>query len=138
MESFEKIRNHQLLTEVFGYFPSFHDAEVFRIMLDRGDKGAGEQSLEALIHVFEMTPEVDESGHYRLKNHVLVLFRFSKIVNLKLTDFNYQNVLQSLKIVTLSDRERDKVKFKVVLAGIFGVSASFHCDSVSIESVEAL
>src|SRR5207342_3689993 len=132
----EKIKNAQLLTSVFGYFPSFHDALVFRITLDRGERGDCDPSLEALIHVFEGTREIDESGHYRLKNHVLVLFRFSKIVNLQLADFNQQNVLQRLEIIHLSDRERDKVKFKVVFAGIFGVTASFHCHSVSIESVE--
>jgi hypothetical protein len=136
MEVQDKIKNANLLIDIFGRFPSFHDAEVFRITLDRGDKGGFDPSLEALIHVFEGTSEIDESGHYRLKNHVLVLFRFSKIVNLKLADFNQQNVLQHLEISKLSDRERDKVKFRVVFAGIFGVTASFHCHSVSIESVE--
>lgn len=80
--------------------------------------------------------EVDESGYRQWRTDVLVLFRFSKIVNLSLADFNQQNVLAYLEIVNLSDREQDKVKFKIVLAGIFGVTAKFHCNSVSIESVE--
>jgi hypothetical protein len=80
--------------------------------------------------------EIDESGRYELKNHVLVLFRFSRIINLKLADFNQQNVLRALEIINLSNREHDKVKFKVRFAGIFGVTASFHCDAVSIKSVE--
>jgi hypothetical protein len=80
MEVQTKIENAHLLTSVFGYFPSFHDALVFRITLDRGDNF--DPCLEALIHVFEGTREINESGHYRLMNHVLVLFRFSKIVNL--------------------------------------------------------
>ena len=136
MESLVKIQNANLLIDVFGRFPSFHDAEVLRITLDRGDRTDLNPSLEALIHVFEVTPEVDDNGRYQLKNHVLVLFRFSKIVNLQLTDFNQQNVLWDLEIIHLSDRERDKVKFKVVFRSSFGVSASFHCEAVSIESVE--
>jgi hypothetical protein len=136
MEVQDKIKNAHLLTSIFGYFPSFHDAMVFRMTLDRGDRGDFDPSLEALIHVFEGTREINESGHYRLKNHVLVLFRFSKIVDLKLADFNQQNALQHLEITNLSDRDRDKVKFKIVFDGIFGVTASFHCHSVSIESVE--
>jgi hypothetical protein len=136
MESLEKIKNSNLLIDVFHRFPSFHDAEVLRIALDRGERSGFDPSLEALVHVFEGTGEVDENGRYRLKNHVLVLFRFSKIVNLQLTDFNQQNVLWNLEIINLSDRERDKVKFKVVFRSSFGVSASFHCEAVSIESVE--
>ena len=136
MGNIDNIKNANLLTEVFGRFPSFHDAEVHHISLDRGERNYLDPSLRVLIHVFERTPEVDENGHYRLKNHVLVWFRFSRIVNLELADFNQQNVLQDLQIINLSNRERDKVKFKIVFHGIFGVSARFHCDSVSIESVE--
>ncbi len=136
MESLEKIKNSNLLIDVFGRFPSFHDAEVLRITLDRGDRRDFYPSLEALIHVFEVTREVDESGRYQLKNHVLVLFRFSKIVNLELKDFFLQNVLWDLEIINLSDRERDKVTFKVVFRASVGLSASFHCDAVSIESVQ--
>lgn len=136
METLDKIKNVNLLIDVFGHFPSFHDAEVLRIALDRGDREYFDPSLQALIHLFEMSREVDESGRYQLKNHVLVLFRFSKVVDLQLREFNHQNVLQNLEIIALSDRERDKVKFKVVFAGIFGLTAVFHCDAVSIESVE--
>jgi hypothetical protein len=135
MEIQDAIKNGKLLTDVFGRFPSFHDAEVLRIKLDRGDRSEFDPFLEALIHVFEVTAEVDESGRYRLKNHVLVLFRFSEIINLHLNDFG-QNVLWDLEIIHLSNREHDKVKFKVVFRGIGGLSARFHCDAVSIESVE--
>jgi Asp-tRNA(Asn)/Glu-tRNA(Gln) amidotransferase C subunit len=134
MES--KIQNSHLLTGIFGRWPSFHDAEVLRITLDRGESGSFEPSLEAVIHVFEMTSEVDDKGYYLLKNHVAVCFRFREIVNLSLEGFNQQNVLQHLAIDHLSDREQDKVKFKVVFEGIFGVEAEFHCESISIESVE--
>lgn len=136
MDNLARIKNADLLTDVFGRFPTFHDAEVLRVTLDRGDRSDFGPSLEALIHVFEQTSDVDESGRYVLKNHVLVLFRFSKIVDLQLKDFNQQNVLWNLEINQLSDREPDKVKFKVVFRSSFGVSASFHCEAVSIESVE--
>ena len=131
-----KIQNSHLLTDIFGRWPSFHDAEVLSITLDRGEKNNFEPSLTAAIYVFEMTSQVDNEGRYVLRNHTLVRFRFYKIVNLSLTDFNQQNVLQHLDIEHLSDRERDKVKFKITFSGIFGVKAEFHCDSVSIESVE--
>lgn len=122
--------------DIFGRWPSFHDAEVLNIALDRGDRGTFGPSLEAAVHVFEGTSQVDDEGRYVLKNHVLVRMRFSRIVNLTLADFNHQNVLGSLEIEHLSDRAHDKVKFAVRVSGIFGVNAKFHCDSISIEWVE--
>lgn len=137
MEIESKIQNCHLLTDIFGRLPSFHDAEVLSINLSRGKSAYSPESiLEATIHVFEMTSEINERGEYVLRNHVLVKFLFSKIVNLNLTDFNHQNVLNSLQIVHLSDKEEHKVKFRVIFEGIFGVKAKFHCSSVSVESVE--
>ena len=131
-----KIENSHLLTDIFGRWPCFHDAEVLSIALDRGERGAYGPSLEAAVRLYEGTSEVDNEGRYVLKNHVVVRLRFSQILNLALADFNNQNVLGSLVIEHLSDRERDLVKFSVVFESIFGVKAKLHCDSVRIESVE--
>ena len=60
-----KIQNSHLLTDVFGRWPSFHDAEVTRIVLDRDET----PYLEATIHVFEMTSQI-EHGAYVLKTHI--------------------------------------------------------------------
>ena len=129
------IQNEHLLTDVFGRFPSFHDAEVISISLNRHGRDSYAE-LEALVHVFEMTNQVDEEGRYVLQHHSLAKFRFSRIINLELADFNQQNVLAYLEITKTSDRDNDKVKFRVLFRGIHGVTASFHCEAVSIESVE--
>lgn len=130
-----EIRNEHLLTDVFGRFPSFHDAEVVSISLNRHGLDSFAE-LEALVHVFEMTNQIDEEGRYVLQHHSLVKFKFSRIINLELADFNQQNVLAYLEITKPSDRDRDKVKFRVYFRGIHGVTARFHCEAVSIESVE--
>jgi len=64
-----RIDNARALTDVFGRWPSFHDAEIHRIRLDRGI--AGPPSLEADVNVFEITSDVTPSGYYALKNHTL-------------------------------------------------------------------
>ena len=59
--------NSSALESIFGRWPSFHDAEMLRVVLDRsGDEGP---TLEAVIRVFEMTSDVDPKGYYVLKNH---------------------------------------------------------------------
>ena len=131
-----KIQNSHLLTDIFGRWPSFHDAEVLRILLDRDETKLFSTSLEAKIHVFEMTPEIDERKSYVLKNHVAVTIRFIEIYNLSMNDFNHQNVLQGLNIDDISDRRLERIKFEVSFEGIFGVSAKLQCNSISVVSVE--
>jgi hypothetical protein len=131
-----KIQNSHLLTDIFGKWPSFHDSEVLRIILDRDGARPFAPYLQATIHLFEMTSQIDERSSYVLKNHVAATFRFIEIYELKLDDFNQQNVLQGLSILDISERQLDRIKFEVTFDGIFGVSAKFQCNSINIESVE--
>ena len=131
-----KIQNSTLLIDIFERWPSFHDAEVLRITLDRGESQSLGPYLQATIHVFEMTSQIDERGRYVLKNHVAVTLRFSEISELSLEGFHQQNVLQGLYIADVSDRQLERIKFEVSFEGIFGVTAKFQCNSISVESVE--
>ncbi len=136
MIDLRKIQNSHLLTDVFGKFPSFHDAEVHQFNLVRGETRSFNPTLFALIHVFQMTSEVDEKNRYVLKNHVLVEFRFSKISDLEIAGFNHQNVSQFLKMTEVSDAEEGNTEFEVLFEGIFGVSVKFICEAISVESVK--
>ena len=57
----------------FGYWPTFHDAEVLSITLDRL---AG---CRVAIHAFESTPEVDSSGCYVHAKHAVVTFHLEAL-----------------------------------------------------------
>ena len=127
------IDNVQLLEDVFGRFPSFHDSEVLRIVLSR-ESGSVLPTLEAQIHVFEMTAEIRD-GKYDLRNHTLVTFRFLEIDGLTLDGFNSQNVLNGLTIKDISDQQLEWIKFEVSFDGIYGVDARFKCRAVEIASV---
>ena len=94
MDAFERIMGYTRLVDVFGYWPSFHDAEVVSIRLDRhGDAGP---VLEALVHAFEMTRDVDAGGYFVLRHHVLVHLRFHEVVAPVLYGFNPQNMLYGI------------------------------------------
>ena len=90
------IENEQLLTDRFGCWPSFHDAEVVRARFER--KGADAPFMEVAIHVFKMTSDVDAKGHYVLKTHTLVTIRFCEIDLEEFNGWNHQNSLWSLVI----------------------------------------
>lgn len=128
------VENEEALTNIFGRFPSFHDAEVISILLERD--GENSPSLEAKIHVFEMTNEVDVNGHYVLANHTLVTFRFTHISLEYLRWFNHQNVLQVIDIVEIKPEENDGCNFEVRMPSSYGCEASFRCSGVAMVRVE--
>jgi hypothetical protein len=131
------IENSEALTKVFGTWPSFHDAEVVSVVLDRqGQEEYGGPTVDLVVHVFEMTSEVDNKGYYVLRHHTLVRFRFFQVVELFLEGFNHQNALFALDITDISGRQMELVRFSVKLHSSFGVGAEFECRAVCVISAE--
>ncbi len=129
-----EIQNRQALISIFGGWPSFHDAEVFWILLDRG--GEEGPALTAKIHVFEGTKEVSERGYYVSKNHTLATLRFGGVELEYLENFNDQNVLFSLDIADLDPEESEGRCFEVVMSASYGCSAEFRCRTIEVTAVE--
>ncbi len=125
-----QIGNAELVTSIFGQWPTFHDAEVLRFSLNR--KGASGAEIVAAVHVFEMTSAVDQQGYYVLKDHTLVTMRFSGVSELKLSDFNEQNVLFELHI----SHEESGSLFHVNFENSYDLDANFHCKKVEVISAE--
>ena len=137
MEAHQNIGNHESLTSVFGRWPSFHDAEVIWLRFDRRATSLGDApTVEALIHTFEMTSEVNAAGFYVLRNHVLVHLRFSRVMQPILENFNYQNALLGLRITDIMNRQMEDINFEVNLDAAFGVDAYFQCQRIEVVDVE--
>lgn len=131
MEIKDQIKNVHLLADIFGHFPSFHDAEVLKIILERSRK-IQERSLTAVIHVFEMKNKTDSSGRYVLDEHTEVTIKFDEIAGLKLYGFNHQNVINELAIKPFSPHGSDGPKFQVEFQYCHGVSGEFRCRTITI------
>src|SRR5919206_4373683 len=91
-----EIERANLLTALFGHWPSFHDAEVLSMRL--AARGDGAPSLEVEFEVAEMSPETDDRGYYRDRCRARVHVRFSDLRRVQLHGFLYQNVLTTLQI----------------------------------------
>ena len=127
-----EIHNKELLSSRFGgHWPSFHDAEIISMRLER----AGEDTpyLEVDIHVFEMTKEIDAKGYYVLKNHTRVTFRFCEISLEHLKWFNHQNVLSDL-IIQESNRTDKEHPIEVVMPSSYGCEVKLECERIKIVS----
>ena len=75
MEAPTFLRNYQALLDHFGYWPSFHDANVMSYTGPSSER----QTVELALHTWEMTSEVDAKGYCVLQKHVLVTFGFAGV-----------------------------------------------------------
>lgn len=127
----EFIENAEMVTAIFGKWPSFHDAEVVSILLNR--EGADGPFLEATIHVSQMTSDIDEKGHFRSIHHTLVTLRFTHILLVGLKWFNGQNVLSNLYIEPLTNGDsEERGAFNILFGSSYGVEAEFNCDRIVV------
>ena len=129
-----EIREAHRLTDIFGRWPSFHDAEVLRVRLDHAaDLGA---SIEADIHLFEMTSEVDQRGYFVLRHHTLATLRFDGLVGLDLHWFDTQNVIAGLTIEKVHEPEQPELIWRVELDSSVGLEASFDCAAITVTDAQ--
>jgi Immunity protein 50 len=112
----------------FGYWPSFHDAEVLSITLDRSHPS------RIVVHTWNRTDEVDARGYFVLDKHAIVTFVLEDflldrqgITNTQIDGFNAQNVVSSLTV-------RKTVEgYDLILYGIYGVNASISAKRLRVE-----
>jgi len=131
------IAGSEKLTQIFGQWPSFHDAEVIDVNLWRGrvhpDKGLWEfPVLTVKVHLWKMTREVDSKGYFICENHTLCTLVFREVADLSMTGFNHQNAIFDLEI---ERKERDRppsLYFAVRFDPSFGIDSSFECLQIEV------
>jgi len=121
------IRNHEALLNVFGYWPSFHDANVLAYV----GPTATRQTVDLGLHTSEMTSEVDAKGYFVLREHVLVTFRFSNVHDSALERFDSGNILFATNI----SHDSDAPSLRVELDSVMDLSGSFAARSAEVLSV---
>lgn len=102
----------------FGYWPSFHDAEILEVHLDRADA--------SWIKVHAWTSGM-VNGHYKSDHHAIVTFTFEGVRNLELSDFSPQNVIFGLEVEKSADR------FRLTLTPCYGMAGFIESDRIRVE-----
>jgi hypothetical protein len=137
----EHIEGAEKITRTFGYWPSFHDAEIINFHLWRGDVDPERKTyifpaLTLLIHVWELTNEVNPNGYLVCRHHTLATLRFHTVFqDIQMSGFNSQNAIFGLHIERKERSDGPSPYFEVNLAPAHGISASFTC--MRVEVVEA-
>jgi hypothetical protein len=139
MKPYEFIQEYEKVLKIFGQWPSFHDGEVHRVVLDRTrqfESGWYYPSVELLIRGWTMTSEVTEAGNYKLKHDSLVHLLFEQVYDLELAGLNHQNVLSSLELELLNEAQPEGPILSVELSYCFGLFGNFKTRKASVISVK--
>ena len=131
MTVLEQITGADRLKSRFGGWPSFHDAEVVRLVLDR--RGANGPTAELVVHAWLVTDKVDPRGYHVLEKHTLVRFLFERITSIELSEFNHQSVLFGLGIA--AEVVEGEPAFRVTLDPSYGLGGSLVCGRVVVADV---
>jgi len=127
------VEHSERVTRIFGYWPSFHDAEVMDVHLWRGnvDPESARSVFPVLtvkLHLWELTNETDLRGFLVLRHHTIATLRFHDVEdNIQLTGFNQQNVIFELTIERRQRSDGPSPFLVVEFISSFGMGAIFHC-----------
>jgi hypothetical protein len=138
MQPYEFIEGFEEVIARFGLWPSFHDGEVHRIVLDRMARslsGLYIPSVEIYLRGWIMGPEVTDKGFYELHNDSVVHFLFEDIFDFELEGFNQQNVLSSLNLSLIDDPKDDGQALHIELEHCYLFFAEFSARKAKILSV---
>jgi hypothetical protein len=126
-----QIINRELLEERFGSWPSFHDAEVYAVRLDSGQRSTGRPSLELDIHVFDAEGKGSEGG-WKYVRHTVATFLFDGVEVVELGGFGHQNVLDDLLFEDLGPGFVSASRIGVSLPSNNGLGGAFRCETVTV------
>ncbi len=121
LEAKDEIEGVAALVKWFGQWPSFHDAEILSLELNR------DQASRLRIRTFDKTDQIDSQGFYILRKHVIVTFWLEGIADLHLDGFSSQNV-----IAGLSFRQTDP-GYEITLEDCHGLSGRLLAAKAKLE-----
>jgi hypothetical protein len=144
------IKNSYKITDIFGYWPSFQDAEIqeLRLSVAGGEPwaaGSEAPAMEMAIHVFDIMNDVSPQGQVLSTKHTLVRLRFGNVEGLQLSNFWYQNCISELEFGIepvrppqgRSTAETPRPNLLLVnIHSSVGLSGKFKCQSAEVLSTE--
>lgn len=116
----QNVPGAQDLVTWFGDWPSFHDAEVLSIHLNR--------CSASIVRIFTWLKanEINDRGYFGATKHVLVTFVLEGIQTVQLDDFNHQNVISGLSL------DKTEAGYRLILHPCFGAQGVLDAEQIRI------
>lgn len=126
------ILNSEEVKAIYGYWPSFHDAEILSIKFTRGSPTKERVAAVSIELNYWETKTINEGTlafDFVLDKNNVITIEFSDLVDSSVSGFNFQNVIDELLIAKVP--EGVSAKF----ISIYGAEVNILCGSVSVLSV---
>ena len=131
------IENSERITDIFGCWPSFHDAEIINLHLWRGDVDPERNTwifpvLTLEIDHWEMTNEVDGEGFLCIRNRTHSTLEFRDVHAIEMNGFNQTNAIMELQIERVERSTPPSPRFLVRIPAAWGMHATFECLAIKV------
>ena len=120
------VHNQILITELFGYWPSFHDAEVSSLCLRRNEPG-GWPTVSLWLDV--AGPVEVSSSEAKASTLWRVELEFTEVIDNEFDGFNHQNVIFSLSF------QQDEDRIICSIETSYGLSGSITARRIAVKSL---
>ncbi|MFM2449607.1 MAG: hypothetical protein RIS44_2057 [Pseudomonadota bacterium] len=134
-----QIMGSDRVVALLGYWPTFHDAEVISFCVERAIPFERDHAVAHLaVHVRHFVSVGEGTAQYEqvLSKSVLIRFRFVGVVDLSVSDFNHQNVINAIAVCAIEGDAPGVLRVEV--ESIWGFGGTWGCSSVLVESVQNL
>ena len=141
MSSTEHIVGSEQLVDLLGHWPSFHDAEIISVSAQRVlPVAVGGASLSLVVHVrkYETRGEGTAEFEQVLVKSVLAHFLCTGVTDLELSEFNHQNVINSLSVHKEPSLEGASSTLVLTIESIWGIGGAIRCAMVELSTVQEL
>src|SRR4051812_24338473 len=121
-EGVPKIAGVDAVVSWFGHWPSFHDAEILSVHINRG----GTSSIR--IYTFNTSHRTDTAGQFVREREATVVFEFSGIHTLSLEgeDADRQNVIAGLSLDSVGQG------YRLHLDPCYGLAGEISAETMSV------
>jgi hypothetical protein len=134
LELFPEFINNNILVEYFGKWPSFNDCEIIEVRLNR-ELGEDFSGPTVCIEIYLNPQSNPLKIQGSLGSGPKVTFKFYKVDDLEIRDFNHQNQFNDFIIKKyFSDRLKSN-RYTIELEG-FGADIHFSCGIIEVLSIE--
>ena len=141
MSSTEHIVGSDKLVAALGYWPSFHDAEIVSVSAERVLPVApGSASVTLVVHLRTYEPRGEGTAQYEqvLVKSILATFVCKQVSDLELSEFNHQNVIDSLSVRRDTSAKAADSPLVLSIEPSWGLGGIVRCATIELSTVQAL
>jgi len=128
------IKRSELVLQIYGGWPSFHDFEIVRICFDRDlQEDTSGPHISAFIHMWQVTGRTSDGRKFIHDKHNITELRMMNVHEYEFKGFNSQNVLADMEV--WQEKDAGLTASCIYFHGIFGADLLVKCVTIEIGKI---